>query len=255
VASKEAAPDPSLGIAVTPVHVGGESFLERLAPHIKKIAVALIALILVLTAVFSFRWYRHGQEEKSTSRLVKAIELGERQVLPPEIDLSAIPGQRDTKTWKSYDERAQATLDALAKVGSARGAASLYEAGLLITAGKPDQAIAIYRRVGTGTSDDAVLAREGLGIVLENQAVAATDAAAKAKLYGEALAAFRAEQPDDKGLRRDYALYHEARVLEATGKTGEAVAQLKLALELMPDSALKPQIENRLAVLGASAPK
>lgn len=248
------APDPSLGPVVTPVHIGGDSIADRLLPHIKKIGVALLAIILVITVVFTYRWYKRSQEEQSTARLVKAIELAERPVLPPEIDVSAIPGQKDKLTWKSYGERAEASLTALAKVGDARGAASLYEASLLVAAGKLDPALAIYRRLGNGgSSDDAVLAREGIGIVLETQAVAATDAAQKQKLFEESLAAFRAQQPDDKGLRRDYALYHEARVLEALGKGGEAVAQLKRALELTPDTALKPQIENRLAVLGASA--
>lgn len=244
--------EPTPGFNPQAVHIGGDSIVDRLAPHIKKIGVALLALIVVLTVVFTYRWYQRSKEEKSTARLVKAIELAERQVLPPELDPTALPGaSADAKSYKTYGERAQATLDALGKVGDARGAASLYEAGLLVTTGKLDQALAIYRRLGTGTSEDAVLAREGVGIVLETQAVAATDNAQKQKLYEEALAAFRAEQPDDKGLRRDYALYHEARVLEGMGKGNEAVAPLKRALELVPETDLKPQIENRLAALGA----
>jgi len=253
VARKEPEHDPTLGPAVTPVHIGGDSILDRLAPHIMKIGVALLAVILILTVAFSYRWYKRSKQEKSTARLVKAIEIGDADVVPPEIDLSAIPGQKDKITYKTYPERAQATLDVLSRVGEARGAASLYEAGLLVTAGKLDQALAIYKRAAAGSGEDAILAREGVGVILENQAVAATDQAQKQKLFEEALTAFRAVQPDDKGLRRDWALYHEARVLEHMGKFGEAIAQLKHALEIAPETSLKPQIENRLAVLGASA--
>lgn len=257
--SDPAAPDPTLGINPQAVNVGGESILERLAPHIKKIGVALLALVLVLTAVFSYRWYKRSQEEKATARLFRAVELAEVPVIPPSVDLTdpaTPPKAADKKSDKpesyaTYGERATASLDALAKAGGARGAASVYEAGLLVAAGKLDQALAIYRKVGATTGDDAVLAREGVGIVLETQGIASKDAAQKQKLLEEALVAFRSVQPDPLGLRRDYALYHEARVLEALGKGNEAIAPLQAALAL-EHTALKSLIENRLAALGAT---
>lgn len=253
MARKDATHDPTLGPAVTPVHIGGDSIVDRLAPHIKKIGVALLALVVVLVAFFSIRIYKQGKQEKSTARLVKALELGEAEVLPPEIDLSAIPGGKDKKTYPTQAARAADTLAALGGVGQARGAAALYEAGQYVQAGKLDEALAIYKRLSTSAGDDGVVAREGLGVVLEAQAAAAAaDPAKNKQLLEEALAAFRTMQPDDKGLRRDFALYHEARVLDALDQDGEAIAQYKKALEVAPDTSLKPQIENRLAVLGAT---
>ncbi len=243
------APDPSLGPTVTPVHIGGDSIVDRLLPHVKKIAAAAGALVVVIAAVFTWRWYQHSKEEKATTALVKGLELGDRAVV-------AEPKPEDTEpSYKTYGERAEATVAALAKAGQARGAASLYEANQLLVAGKLDAALAAFRKLGAGDGADAVLAREGVGVVLETQAAAATDPAAKQALLEQALTAFRAVQPDDKGLRRDYALFHEARVLGAMGKAAEAAAPLTRALELVPDTALKQDIENQLAMLGAPIPE
>jgi tetratricopeptide (TPR) repeat protein len=255
VARKELEADPSLGPTITPVHIGGDSLVDRLLPHLKKIAVALVALAAVLTVVFTWRWYQHSKQEKSTTRLVTALELGDRPVTGSDLDLAALSGGDVSSNWSSYDERAQASLTALAKVGSARSAARLYEANQLLAAGKLPEALAIYRKQSNGAGDDAVLAREGVGAILETQAGALTDAkdqAQKQQLLDDALAAYRAMQPDDKGPRRDFALYHEARVLSALGKSSEAVSQLQRALELVPTSSLKYDIDNRLAELGAS---
>lgn len=249
MASKDDASDPSLGPSVTPVHIGGDSIVDRLLPHVKKIAAAAGALVVIIAAFYSWRWYKHAQEEKATTALVKGLELGDRAVV-------AEPKPDDTEpSYKTYGERAEATIAALAKAGQARGAAALFEANQLLIAGKLDAALAAFRKLGAGDGDDAVLAREGVGVVLETQAAAAKDAATKQQLLEQALAAFRAVQPDDKGLRRDYALYHEARVLSAMGKAAEAAAPLTRALELVPDTALKQDIENQLAVLGAPIPE
>jgi hypothetical protein len=99
-----------------------------------------------------------------------------------------------------------------------------------------------------------VLAREAIGVTLETQAAATKDQAAQRKLLEEALVAFRAVQSDDQGLRRDYALFHEARVLEALGKPAEAVAPLTKALTVAPETSLRRDIENRLVALGAPVP-
>ncbi|MBK9031780.1 MAG: hypothetical protein IPL61_10725 [Myxococcales bacterium] len=251
MATKDA--DPTPGISVTAVHIGGDSITDRLMPHVKKIAAGAGALVVVIVVYYSYRWYKHTQEEKATTVLVRGLELGDRAVKPEDAS-SAAPADGEP-SWKTYGERAEATAAAIAKAGRARGAAAVYEANLLLTAGKLDAALAAFRKVGNGTSDDAVLAREGVGITLETQAAAATDPAMRQRLLEEALAAFRAVQPDDKGARRDYALFHEARVLEALGKPSEAVAPLTRALSVAPDSMLKQDIENRLAVLGAPVPE
>ena len=244
--------DPTLGPAVSAVHVGGESLLDRLLPHAKKIGLALLGAALLVTAVVLFRIYQHGKAERSTRRLTKALELAERPVKRD--DDGVLPPQDPTEeTFASEAERVQAVETAMKKIGQTHDAVALVEAQSLLRAGKLDEALAIYRRRAKASGIDGLLAREGVGIVLEAQAAAADkDPAAKQKLLEQALEAFRAIQPDDKGPRRDYSLYHEARVLEALGKPAEAKAALEKALAV-PDTSLEPVIRNRLSALGGGA--
>jgi predicted negative regulator of RcsB-dependent stress response len=252
MAKKEEEHDPTLGPAVTPVHIGGESLMDRIIPHMKKIVVIAIGGTVVLTIFFGIRWWKHRKAEKATNQLAHALERGQVMVIPGyEPDPTAPKSSTLPETYGSYAKRAEDTLAGLKKSGEVRGAASLYEAQLLVQTGKLDDALAIYKRVGTGTSTDAVVAREGVGVVLETKAAASKDPAEHKRLMEEALAAYRAVQPDDKGPRRDYSLYHEGRVLESMGKTADAVTALQKALAVVPDTQLKPLIEQRLAALGA----
>ncbi len=244
--------DPTLGPAVQAVHIGGESILDRLIPHMKKVVVVVVGATLLLMVYFGVRWWKHRKAEKATDQLARALERGSVMVIPGYEPDPADPKNADApETYGSYAKRAEDTLVGLKKAGQVRGAASLYEAQLLLQAGKLDEALAIYKRVGAGASSDAAVAREGVGIVLETQAAAAKEQTEQQRLLEQALAAFQAIQPDDKGPRRDYSLYHTARVFEALGKPGDAIAALKKALEVTPDTQLKPLIEERLAALGA----
>lgn len=239
--------DPTLGPAVTAVHVGGESILDRLLPHVKKIGLALLGAALIVSAVFTWRWYQHRKAEKATTKLVAALDVLERPVKPgpDEMPIAPTPDQ-----FEDAASRDSAALDAFTRAGQARGAGALVEAQLLLRAGKLDAALAIYRKHSRAAGIDGPLAREGVGVVLEQQAAAATDPAARQKLLEEALAAYQAIQTDDKGPRRDYALYHEGRLLEALGKNAEAKASLEKALAVVPDTTLEPVIRNRLSALG-----
>lgn len=239
--------DPNLGPVVTAVHVGGDSIVDRLLPHAKKIGLALLGAAVIITLVFTYRWYQRGKSERATVKVVKALDLVERPVLHDDPMQPPLPGE---ETFATEAERTAAVLDAIAKAGPARGAAALVEAQLLLRGGKVDEALAIYRKRASASGIDGLIAREGVGIALEAKATASTDAAARQKLLEEALTAFRAIQPDEKGARRDYALYHEARVLEVLGKPTEAVAALKQALASVPGSTLEPVIKNRLSALG-----
>lgn len=245
--------DPNLGPEVQAVHIGGESILDRIIPHMKKIIVFAVAVTVILSVYFGMRWWKHRKQARSTDALARAMEIGEREIgmEMPILDPTAPPPDPAEKKFPDHAARAAATAAAMSKAGQTRGAASLYEAQLLIQANKLDEALAIYRRISKGKSEDAAIAREGIGVALETKAGAAKDPAERQKLLEEALAAYRAIQTDDKGPRRDYALYHEARVLEALGKPAEAIAALKKLKEVTPDSQLEPLVEQHLATLGA----
>jgi predicted negative regulator of RcsB-dependent stress response len=234
------------GFNPTPVQLGGESILDRLVPHMKKIAIALGVVAVVLTIFFTIRHFKESGREKETAKLARVIEVSERQVRPAGIEPD--PNSK-APTFASNKERAQAVLDAMTKEGVTMGGA--YRASMLVQAGKLDEAITEYRKHQGGKTLDAVLAREGLGIALETKATQEKDAAARQKGLEEALAVFTSMQPDEKGARYAYALYHQGRILALLGKTADAKAKFEKAKELAPGSALASLIDERLAGLGA----
>ena len=75
------------------------------------------------------------------------------------------------------------------------------------------------------------------------------DASERQAGLGEALQAFANLQPAEGGPMRDYALYHQGRLLVAMGKNDEGVAKFRQVLTEQPDSPLKVLIEGRLAGL------
>jgi tetratricopeptide (TPR) repeat protein len=233
--------------APVPVHIGGESILDRLLPHVKKIALAVLVIALILTGVFGYRWWKDRGRAAETKSLSVAMELGWRQIRVPLPDEKPDPAAEPT--YPSAKDRATAVLAQLDKGGGKGATTASYRGGLLLEAGRLDEAEATFKSASTRTDLEGVLAREGLGFVAEARAQAATDAAEKQRHLEAALAAFRAVQPDDKGLHRDYALYHEARILALLDKKADAVAALEKALEVVPETSLKSAIDDRLVLL------
>lgn len=237
-----AAPSAKPGFDPKPVRLAEESLADRLLPHVKKIAIAIGAITVVLTVIFTIRHFKESGREESTAKLARALEIGERPVRPAGVE----PDPKQP-SFASNKERAQAVLDALTKEGAKVDGP--YRASLLMQVGKLDEAIAEYKKHQTGKTLDAVLAREGLGIALEMKAEQEKDAAARQKGLEEALAVFQSMQPDDKGPRYAYALYHQGRILALLGKTAEARAQLEKAKALDSDEQLPNLIDERLAGL------
>jgi hypothetical protein len=244
--TKPAATSAKPGFDPKPVQLGGESILDRLLPHMKKIVIVIGVAAVILTVIFTVRHFKERGREKQTAALAKVIEVSQRQVRPA----GAEPDPKAKEpTYATNKERAQAVLDTMAKQGVA--APGAYRASLLLQAGKVDEAIAEYRKHQTGKTLDAVLAREGLGIALETKAEQEKDAAARQKGLEEALTVFQSMQTDEKGPRYAYALYHQGRILAQLGKVAEARTQLQKAKELGTDDQLPNLIDERLAGLGA----
>src|SRR5262249_29288265 len=157
--------------------------------------------------IFMVRWRVEAGREKHTAKLSNALDIAGREVRP-----AGTPADPKAKepTFATNKERADAVLAALSKGGNAPGS---YRASMLLQAGKLDEAITEYRKHQRDKELEGVLAREGLGIALEMKATQQKDAAARQKGLEEALAIFKTMQPDDKGPRYAYALYHQGRIL------------------------------------------
>jgi hypothetical protein len=237
-----------------PVNIGGESFLDRLIPHVKKIAVTLIFLSVIIAAVFAFRIHRQTVKSEQTAKVADVVDLGERAVVPPPAagsgSGSAEAPKSDEKTFASDRDRANAMLSEMAKDGV--DGTPAFRAGALFDAGKYDEAIAEYKKCSTVSGMDGAVCREGIGLATEAKASAEKDATAQQKGYEAALAAFKAEQANDDGPRAGYAHYHQGRILVLLNRKDEAKKEFEKARDVGKDLIDLPElVRKRLAGMGA----
>lgn len=239
-----------------PVQVGGESLLDRLLPHMKKIVVGVIACAIVIGAVSVVVTIRDHGRASETNKTIAVLDVEAEPLRGPIAEPAAGSGsnaaQKPPEGFATEKDRAAATLDAIAKQGA--DVSPTVRGSLLVEAGKLDDAIAEYKHGIGVVGIDGVLAREGLGLAQEMKAEQDKDAAARQSGLEAALATFQSMQPDEKGPRRGYALYHQGRILGLLGKRDEAKAALQKAKDLSKDTDpdLVALVDARLATLGAS---
>jgi hypothetical protein len=230
-----------------PVHIGGESFADRIRPYLKQIIIGIVVLCAVLLVVFTIRWWTERKQIAATEKLEQILDVARESVRNKD-------EKPDPKapSFASVKERGAAVLDAIAKQGT-NVAGPAFQGGQLLDAGKPDEAITEYRKGVADKGIEGLLCREGLGLALEAKAAAEKDPAARQKGFEEALAAFVAMQPDEAGQRRAYALYHQARIQQLLGKRADAKSLFEKAKAAAKDDhELADLIEKRLAALGAA---
>lgn len=230
--------------AVTPVQIGGESFLERLTPHIKKIAIGIVVIAAILAVVFGLRWKKQRGQEASTQKMIAPLAVASQPIRD-----SGASAEAATPSFATRAERSAAVLDALAKNGAADPTGML-TGRMLLDAGKFDEAIAAYGKGAQLAGTEGALAREGIALAREAKAMAQS-ADAKQKGLEEALAAFKAVAADEKAPRYAYAMYHQGRILALLEKPAEARDAFTKAKSATDASDLQGLIENRLAELGA----
>jgi tetratricopeptide (TPR) repeat protein len=153
--------------------------------------------------------------------------------------------------FKTEQERMEAALkESDAFIGSHSGSrlkdeAQLLKGKYLLALGKPGDAISVYRELLGGGLDSRLrfLAEEGHAYALE--ASGQTDAAITA--FGTL--ADQAQQAG--GFYRDRALFNKARLLQGKGGSSgkEAEKLLREILEKTPTTALREEINDRLATL------
>jgi tetratricopeptide (TPR) repeat protein len=230
-----------------PVHIGGESLLDRLLPHMKQIIIALVVIAAVLVVIFTIRWFKERGQVAATRKLDQILEVAREPIRGK--DEKPDPQK---PSFGNPKERGGAVLSEIAKQGTdVTGHA--FRGGQLMDAGKIDDAIAEYRQGVGDKTIEGVLCREGLGLALEAKAMTEKETAARQKGLEESLAAFTAMQPDEAGMRHAYALYHQGRIQQLLGKRAEAKALFEKAKAAVKnDHDLADLVEKRLAALGAS---
>lgn len=231
-----------------PVHIGGESFLDRIRPYIKQITIGVIVVAVIGGLIAAVQWFRDRKQVAATEKLDTILEVAEQPIRGKD-------DKPDPKkpSYANAKERAAAVLDAITKQGT-EAAGFAFRGGLLLDTGKPDEAITEYRKGVADKTVEGLFCREGLGLALEAKAAAEKDPAARQKGLEDALAAFVAMQPIEDGPRRAYALYHQARIQQLLGKRAEARALFDKAKQANKDAdhEIADLIEKRLAALGAT---
>jgi hypothetical protein len=231
-----------------------QSFTSRayffLRPHALKLFAVIGGVAVVLVGFSVYSWWdtkRESQATKLFGEVTRILEARVEEEKPEKPDEPPPPEKQDDKltypTVKARSEAALGVLERLERDYSGTDVSDqgrLVKAGLLFDLGRHDEAIGIYRSIVDGgkAGELRFLAAEGLGYAFE----------AKGDLDG-ALQAFQKLQPDEKGFYRDVSLYHQARVLAAKGDKAGALALYKQILEKWPQSSLKNDVTNRVAVL------
>ncbi|ACY16229.1 tetratricopeptide repeat protein [Haliangium ochraceum] len=251
---------------------GVSNVAEKIQPHLKTIAVLVSAALLLAIVWFAYDYTRTRAEIQATSMYREALAAADRAVVPaaeegedagnteePAADPAVDPlAEPEEITYPSYEARAQAVvtqLDALfdkhGSTDTARAARVTYAAALYDSGRYADAATAYQELLDDASVSPAIadLARTGLGYALEGAALASEEEGSRTAGLEKALASFRQIQTDDAGPKREFALYHEARILTKLGKRDEALAALEKALEIAPDSPLRSDIRLRIVQL------
>jgi hypothetical protein len=241
---------------------GANRLLQRLKPYTKQLVIGGVVILIAVFAAVGYNMYKKRQAARATELFDQAVVLYQQPVMSAE-EAELIKGLNlpntpvDFVTHPSVQARAETTLVVLEELSSKYGStgvaerARLFHAGVLYDAGKYDEAAALYREFAKSDApaDQRIVAREGVGYALEAKALAAVDATARQQGLEKALEAFKKVQSKDDGIYRDYALYHQGRVLQSLERKNEAVALYNQVLETLPTTPLRGEISKRLAVL------
>lgn len=250
---------------------GVNKFFDQVKPYAKRIGVTAGVVLVGFLAFVVWQWFDDRSEQEATTLFAESVDVMRQQVqlpsdLPDDPDKpkpeDLPPGDRPPPTHASTKAQAEAALPLLEKLSGTSGTAAathgkLLEARVLLDLGKPDEALALYRSYASDAPSEVVrtVAREGVGYALEARAMASDDAAAREAGLREAIEAFRQVQPEEKGLRWHYALYHEARLTATLDDKARAGELYRKILATEPPAAVEDSVNARLAMLDlASAP-
>jgi hypothetical protein len=235
------------------------SFWTHLGAKLAKHRKTLIAMVVIAVVGVAAGWgvysYRTSQAAKATAAFARIDRIAVAPLLPEKADKEDVKAAAEEdealnvprfKTEKERLEAANKEADAFVATYGADGLgrkALLGKAGRLVVLGQAEEAANIYETLAAGETDP------GLRAIEQEGAAAAFEEAGK---LDEALRAYTAlAESSQRGgsFYLDRALFAKARVLEKQGKGKDAEQALREILNKVPKTFLRPQIDDRLAVL------
>jgi hypothetical protein len=220
----------------------------------RAIVVGVTMLVTVVAGSLIFSSVKESRGRSSTAALIKAERIAAGALRPegapatnPDGTPLADDGIPHFKTEKERAEAALKELDAFiaGSPGDLEPEARLQRGPLLLELGRADDAISTYQSVLSGKLESRLrfLAIEGLGYAQEAKGDLAAASATFAKLGTEA------GSDKEGGFYKDRAVYHQARLAEQRGNAGDAKKLYREVLDKNPNTSLRADITNRLAVL------
>jgi tetratricopeptide (TPR) repeat protein len=197
-------------------------------------------------------WGASSLFEERAAKASYAFARIERIATADLLDASSETPKTDDRLphFKTEQERLEAALKEADGFVSGYGRSRLKDEALLLkakyllTLGKASDAASVYQALVTGSLDRRLrfLAQEGLGYALEQNGQ-----------LDQAIAAFGALADDAQksgGFYRDHSLFNKARLLQKkSGGSQEAGKLLREILDKSPTTALREEINDRLAAL------
>ncbi|RMH40467.1 MAG: hypothetical protein D6689_13505 [Deltaproteobacteria bacterium] len=241
---------------------GVNRLIERLKPYAKQLLIGGAVLLVAVVAAVSYNTWRAHASEDATAYVVAAVDALSTEVMSDEEAelFKSLPQLADLEYHASAKERAAAALAEFERLygefgdSDAAAAAELLHAAALYDAEDYAGARAAYGAFAAGDYPEMLraLARAGVARSIEAAALALEDEAARKAELEKALDAYERVQPREDGPLRDEALYHQARVLAALGRTSDAIARYNEVIASHPATPLRGDINQRLALLGAA---
>ncbi len=234
---------------------GVQTTAERLKPYAGHIVLGAAVLLVVSLVIVIYSWIGDRRAEAATDAFAEVVAItGEFAGMP----MPTPEGGMVQPTYETSAEQAEAALERLEHLRAEHGSAvitkraRLLEGSLLLRLDRFDEAREAYQSVVDSDAPELwrVQAREGIAYAHEGEALAVDDDPdARQDGLERALDSFAAMQPDEEGLRRATALYHQGRILDELGRRDEAVEKLEQAIT-RGGPGVTAEAQQRLAALG-----
>jgi tetratricopeptide (TPR) repeat protein len=222
----------------------------------KPVLIGIGVLAGVVTATVIYGEIHERAAIRSSQALARVEKVATAELIAAD---GTAPKDDGVPHFKTDKERLEAALKELDTFMTAeprnplRREAQLQKAGLLLDLQRPDEAIPVYEEILGSRLERNLrfLAQEGLAYAYESKGDLDQAAAAFAKLGADAEQKTdeKAEGAGQGAFYRDRSLYHQGRIAERKGNPAAAVKLYKEVLDKTPQSSLRDEIANRLAVL------
>jgi hypothetical protein len=228
----------------------------KLSRHRRKVIAAFVTAAVGLGAGWVLVSYRNAQAAKATVAFARIDSIAAADLLPekaPDSAKGAKPEKTEDDTvphFKTEQERLEAAIKEADAFVASFGAAGLGrkalfgKAGRLLVLGKAADAATIYDTLAANEPNPQLRVMEMEGSAAANEAAGKLDDALRS------YSALADECQRIGGFYLDHALFAKARILEKQGKGKDAEQALRDILTKVPKTPLRPQIDDRLAVLG-----